>query len=435
MRRCSILFSVSIAVERFGYLAQGAPKRDLIERECQTDPIVQIRGSPSWLAEYWNFNHVVTRGFQNLAMVDENRRVSREDWLFTPALVNADFIFWGFERGPLLTMSLYNDETVLTSGPETDASVYHATRKLIDPTERGINSIQNTLVLDTARNNYVAFAGRHFNVYAHILLDHLGYLLYLKRTEPSNTRFVLVEYAGNPVQRTIVEELDSELAARIDWITCHDSDLSQCNTLVRFRGGNGTIRLMRPVSPNRYYNEVRDWINEVYPAKRNPEKVVIYYKRTISTAPNGRVMDPEQERDILRIIRNNLRRFNRSESLVLFNGSGYSIREQIDLFRSASIIIGPHGGGLANILFSHDFKTCEERPKLLEFATSPRSPKVQRGEMATSYHTMYATCPWVEFHNIFFTSESTANMVRIDFGELEDALQDMFDPSSPESKS
>jgi len=120
-----------------------------------------------------------------------------------------------------------------------------------------------------------------------------------------------------------------------------------------------------------------------------------------------------------------MKRFGRTEELVLFNGS-MSFLDQIKLFHSATTVIGPHGGGLANILLMAPSSSCGERPKVLEFITSAQTPQVQNGDFNASYFTFYSTCPWVELHQILFTPPSNGTSTFINLDTLDEALDSLF---------
>ena len=68
------------------------------------------------------------------------------------------------------------------------------------------------------------------------------------------------------------------------------------------------------------------------------------------------------------------------------SGETMSIRQQADLFREAAVVVGPHGGALANLLWLPQQRTlakadgsCKHRPAVLEFVCGNRSRSVQDG--------------------------------------------------------
>lgn len=72
------------------------------------------------------------------------------------------------------------------------------------------------------------------------------------------------------------------------------------------------------------------------------------------------------------------------ERLVIYSGrdkdgKSLSIDVQAKLFRSAAAVIGPHGGGMANILWAMGTRpsSCKARVAVLEFICGPQSVQVQ----------------------------------------------------------
>lgn len=53
------------------------------------------------------------------------------------------------------------------------------------------------------------------------------------------------------------------------------------------------------------------------------------------------------------------------DKLVVFTGTNLSVKQQIDIFRHARLVMGPHGAGLTNILF------CAPGTKIVEFPVIP----------------------------------------------------------------
>jgi hypothetical protein len=131
--------------------------------------------------------------------------------------------------------------------------------------------------------------------------------------------------------------------------------------------------------------------------------------------------------------------------LVVFDGSarsGWTLQKQIDLFRSANVVIGAHGGGLANLIWmtqdeeqqqQHQQDTggsppdaCPERLKVLEFITNPLTPDIQHGKFHVTYYNLYSKVPWVEYHQLLYQPQSNHDTTFLDIGEFRDALVHIF---------
>ena len=86
------------------------------------------------------------------------------------------------------------------------------------------------------------------------------------------------------------------------------------------------------------------------------QKNVIYYDRSVGV-DHGRILNHECQNQILNSIRSWMSDNQIEGELVLFSGtksdgSRVSIEDQFDTFRGAHTIIGPHGTGLVNVMWS-----------------------------------------------------------------------------------
>jgi len=396
------------------------------KEECSNLPIVHDRRftqDSQTLIDYESYSQGLAKHWYPKKLAPGTLETEN---ILTIPLQNADFVFWSFEMRKRMNLSLWNNDTIIENSDDTQAS-WH----MVPPQTQNMAIFENNnnTIIIRSNQNYVIFIGIWFEVYQHLLIDHIGYLAHLRKTQPPDTRFLLAEVKDNPVFRDMIKQIDPVFSERIDWIPC--DSMQNCNKKVQLRG-QGMLQLLRPRSTTRHgelLGMARDWINEVYPPlpfATRPKKV-IYYKRS-GGCFNGRVMDPEQELRLLSMLKSVVKIANRPEEIVIFTGSELSFLQQIDLFRSASVIIGPHGGGHANIIFSlPSDEHCESRPKILEFTTSPDTPEVQGGYFMLSYHNLFATCPWMEYHVQFFVPPSDENVTFIDEETYFNALIEIFD--------
>jgi hypothetical protein len=393
------------------------------------------------------------------------------------SIPDGEFILWEF-KGAFLQMSAFQGDA-LRSGDDTltmegtygfDSLPFawyfmHPKDRLSSGRGKFRNEIQGKTILNgTYTDNdglivpidYVVFAAPFFDQYQHLLLDHIGYLAYLRKTLPPQTRVVLFESQEQPEGerlRHIVNEVDSVFAKRIEWVTCES--LRNCNQLVQVSNGGGKLRVLKPIVSTRHLsllNLARGWILETMPShqqlgKETRQRVIYYSRRRTDRDGNDsdadvpasnkhmrgvRAMDQAQEQEILKLIQNIMRRFGHDHELVVFTGQDMSFRDELMLFRSASTVIGPHGGGLANLLWLtpnqgvSDEGGCPNRPKVLEFVTNAAVPDVHGGYCLTSYYTMFATAPWMEYHQVLFQPPSDRQKTRVSLGDVRDALITMF---------
>jgi hypothetical protein len=351
--------------------------------------------------------------------------------MLTTLQPDADFVFWGGQERGVLEMSAYDTEmTMVLEGETRNGFSGGVTWRFVSPAERDFGAIKKIVELEG--NDYVVFIANNFSVFAHFFLDYLPYIAYLRKTMPSTTRFLLAD-ARKHNTRARLEKLDPEFAKRIDWILCDKP--RDCNQLVKVR--NGSLTVLRPVSGTRHMNLLlmaRQWILQSHPPK--PESsthlTVVYYTRHNASAGHGRAMVLHQERVMIKLIEQALRRYGRPEELVVFDGT-QSFDEQINIFQSANFVIGPHGGGLANLIFLLPASTCEERPKVLEFITNSLTPEVQKGSMGKTYYNLYSTCPWAEYHHVLYVPPSSEEVTFVNLHEFKDAINVMFAPPSDDN--
>jgi len=390
---------------------------------------------PSYIEQWASYNNKQRQSageiFEKASYLDLS---NKELFVRMGGTENVDFVYWG-NFGWEFEMSAYTTRTVFTD----TFRYFHKGQawSFVDPASKRMNWIQNTTILDDG-SNYVVVANVFFDQYQHILIDHLGYLAFLRKKLPPNTKFIIPDWSDTTATNTdsshhierLLTVLDPQFAKeRVVFLQC--SSRSRCNQKVEIRNG-GWLTLFRPPTSSRdpvLYSYVREWVLTKYPTKQESltNKSVVFYTRGVGRV-NGRVMDPEQEQLLMEHTKHLMRRFDRPEQFVLYDGS-ISIEEQIDLFQSATVVIGPHGGGLANVLFTLPGKTCAERPKVLEFVTSGATQQLQNGLPQSSYYTLYQSMPWVELHNVLYSPDSTFETTKVNEESFYDALFAIFSPN------
>ena len=88
-------------------------------------------------------------------------------------------------------------------------------------------------------------------------------------------------------------------------------------------------------------------------------------------------MDTDHNNDILALIQSSMDKYGRQERLVVFDGTtvdgdgtsrSMTTREQFELFRGATALIGTHGTALANMQW---MDLTNQVPNILEFTIGP----------------------------------------------------------------
>jgi hypothetical protein len=348
--------------------------------------------------------------------------------LLTPPLPNGNLVFWG-NNGKDFEMTLWNNETMVdrSFGIPSDTG-YH-----LNLTPRAYKHDLPTMELQ-GPGNFVVLTSLFVDQFQHVLIDHLGYLAYLKDMLSPDTQFVLLfgtsRYNQNKNRfMETLEYLDPDFAhTRVTWMECGANNFHKCNQSLHVSNG-GTIQVATHASSARhgaFLEHARRWILEAY--SRHPplseERSIVYYTRRGEAKTYDRSMDEEQEEKMIQTIAHMMERFERKEQLVVFDGNPetWSVVQQIELFRSASVVIGPHGGGMANMIWMEP--NCDSNRRfqnqVLEFITSYRTLRLQQGSMQRSYFQMYAKAPWIrEYHQILYTSSRIQRGYDSTFVDLE----------------
>ena len=419
---------------------------------CPTDPVVHDRRGPSHpvlAKQRRRYADFLKNDYEPL----RSPGTFIEDDIYVTLPDGGNLVFWGQRDGvdgawtPIFDISAwYIDNNQIVIPDLGTYTVESYTWNFVHPGSQDSSFVEQTITLE---GDYAVLITGWWYAYQHQLIDCLGYLVYLSRTLPSTTRILIPSWQTETLP-AILEAVDPELAHRVDFIDCQT--FLMCHNK-KYQVKNGTLKILKPKSLTRHlelYELVRSWlwnspkIKKLLKENNNcNEKTIIYYNRTpkgtgFDRVVNARYMDRKQEIEIQNRIKHAMARYNRSEKFVVFDGH-MSFEEQILLFHSATTVIGPHGGGLANILLmapskvTNDKNVCQERPKVLEFVTNSETPQVQKGDIVATYYTLYSTCPWVELHQVLFVPPSNPDFTFIDMDAFDDALKSILGGSSSSS--
>ena len=276
--------------------------------------------------------------------------------------------------------------------------------------------------------------------YGHCLHDHLPWLAWLAKNNKKIRRGelpVLVE--SSPISQTMWEWMYPQLYRRLTFVRSRE--------LFKIVKGAVTVvdtspRFRHPRLVNAFAEMVRTHV----PPSNHPPAVIWYSRKSGNNdLLHGRVMDAAHEQDALQIIRELMSKHSRPERLVVFDGKNHSatpnengtfptmtLVEQYELFNSANVIVGPHGMGMANIMWTrsnHSNTTCHERPKVLEIITSPLTKSVHDGDIRRTTYLLTSLIPWVEYHHMPYAANSTEGTTFIDLSIFRSAMDGIFSTS------
>jgi hypothetical protein len=278
----------------------------------------------------------------------------------------------------------------------------------------------------TLVGNYGFFTAWIIGNYGHYLHDHLPSLAYLRRTALNDygedARFILPDYSR---YKELVNFTDPEFYKRIDWVAFGEVikiegevTYLQLNCLPEF-GGHAVMKYLR------------EWLVEAHPfdqADFDANKHVIFYNRAGTS--RTRILDSTQQEQVMAIIRAAMDRHGlKDQEIVIFsgkdtNGDQVPIDEQFQIFRRASAVIGPHGSGISNMIWTNpNPKGCEARTKILEFV--PGADVAQVHVLYAGYYRSFRALP-LDYHELFYQIPSTDTHTFINLTELENGLNEIW---------
>ena len=279
-----------------------------------------------------------------------------------------------------------------------------------------IKNLKNNPKTTVLEGNYVGFHSWWSDKYGHILSDNMPLLAYLKANINDSFRFLIL---NNPVIKNIIKALDKDFYNRIQWIDTGEIISITGDLIVPTPDHYPCIMAKNLMS---YF---LDWISNSVPKPVKKDKIIFY---TRSGTTTERVLNLENEKKIIESLKKFLIDNKINSRLVIFsgkdeNGKTMSIEEQIEVFRSANTIIGPHGTGLLNIEWC-DFS--DDAPiKLLEFCPGPIGYSHQVQAEFIGIHTSLRGLP-IDHHIILYEPKSTRGETFVDICDFNQAIKKML---------
>ena len=275
------------------------------------------------------------------------------------------------------------------------------------------------------------FAGN----YGHSLHDFLPVLAWLRVVRPGHT--VIAPYSA--VLRDVLDFLDRENASKRSILV--GKGVVKCATSASVLAVPPNARKHLNFAWVRTVSQLKllrnSWLQPAGILRGFSDGAVIVYLRPASrTVHHGRNMERGHTEAIVQTVQEAMLRFGLRGQLVRYDGTKQAasmpVAHQIQLFSRADTVIGPHGAGLANVLWLPARRTREHvlgcnRPLVLEFICSGRSTRVQEGcPYGRSHWSMFGVAPWVQWYHQFFTDKSSPVVTWIDIVELQLSLTAMW---------
>ena len=263
--------------------------------------------------------------------------------------------------------------------------------------------------------NYIIFTQRFQNNYGHVFHDHLPQISWILKNTEENI-FLL----NTKMNKMFSVCLFSNYIDRLFFL--------DVDTHYFFSGKLSYFYLTKPrdvtmEKNNFYYHSSFLSVKQENVCKKNMENLVIYCSRHPNQVTHGRIMDTQNENEIVRYL---FERFGKK--LVVFNGLNknnekMSIVEQAQLFSKSSLVIGPHGSAMSNI----GWLDWENKPAVIEFICTSESIQVQSDcPFYRTYYWMFGLKDEIKYYHIGFTKESTFEKLFIEIGDLKKAVDSII---------
>lgn len=250
------------------------------------------------------------------------------------------------------------------------------------------------------------------NNYGHILHDVLPKLMMLDSCQ----KYCKIITSSSPLLEQIIKTLQIKFSDKLVFV----------NNRVDFNCDQVTYRSdpafhIRDINSTRLFKKrVEEFIqSNIQTTKRNR---LIYYKREGRDVCHNRLMDLQNENDIIELLK--LYADQNGLEFTLFNGliNGDTMPhiEQIKLFREAKVVVGAHGSGLANLVWCDPNNQC-----MVCELTSGVEVQVWGRVFDKNYNSLYGNMlgDYIDYNLIPFTRESTTEITYIDIDNLKKFLK------------
>lgn len=342
--------------------------------------------------------------------------VDRELPTTTTLYQNANYAIWN--GGPCVVQSAWNNQhQVMGHGWVDPYEVksdewknFFGLRVNIPWESYKTGEVKQKSKITELNGNFAGFHTWWHNNYGHIIHDNLPYLTWFLSVIPVDYKVLMLD---SDIKKDMLRVLDKQLYDRVIWINVGDTIKITGNLIVStpdchpcIMGGN----FMKHFKSWMYSNDIG----------RKPRDIIFYTRRGTTIR---RVLDEDNERKALDVVKNMMVKHNIDGDLKIFSGKNdeqklLSIQEQIEIFKNAHTIIGPHGTGMINMVYSD-----LDAVKILEFVPSVESGRVQRP--FNGYHNTVHGLE-MDYNHILYVDDSTEYETKIDLNDLENALNTMW---------
>ena len=268
--------------------------------------------------------------------------------------------------------------------------------------------------------SYIFFTQRYQNNYGHVFHDHLPQIAWILKNSHEN-----VFLMNTKLNQIFFDCFFSDYKKRIFFLDPGKRYFF-----------NGTLSYFYLEKPRSYALERNNFffhsafLNEKKKnvCKANGEDLVIYCLRHPSQVNHKRLMDTENENEIIGFLSKKFK-----NKFLIFNGLNkknekMGITQQAELFSKASLVIGPHGSAMSNI----GWMDWTNNPAVIEFVCTPESINVQGGcPFMKTYYWLFGMRDEIRYYHVGFTKNSNSKKTFVKISDLKKAVNYAISQSGP----
>ena len=288
---------------------------------------------------------------------------------------------------------------------------------------KSLDSLNTCNIISTQSNscqnspsfvNVLVLSLRFTDNYGHCLHDVLPSIIYHDLHSSADCIFC----AKSPILDSLIELFDIKFT-KTKFIDQFDGFSVNASNICLYR-------LTRPVD-HRHDSKIilfKNFIKKKFETEnryKNPLRLIYCTRNTSADVKNHRLMNDRNEKDIIRILKN----FAEKRNLIFTifngqeNGQTMSHEKQSNIFQEASVVVGPHGSAMANVIYLDE----NRRPAVCEFC-SGTEVQIHGGIFNKHYNALYAYAfdDLYDYYLIPFEKQSTESETIIDTENLKNFL-------------
>lgn len=285
--------------------------------------------------------------------------------------------------------------------------------------------------------SYLFFANFFYDNFPHFLVDHVPSLMVLVRVAqqgwlgPAFDGAKVLVPSDDLAMRTIayMTRGNASAAALFEYYDMHAVNCFRDAVIGTLHYQWAGLKHGLDISFNTHSPYSLSVARDVIDSFRPPpppcaERFVVLYSRAGSNVHHNRRVGNEDA--AVRIVRQAMADAHVNATFRLFEGEE-SYEEQVELFRCADVVVGPHGAGMGNTFWISASHACADPVHVIEVVCSSRSASISGAcPFRKTFFALLSGLPWVRYHALFFASGSNSSVTYLPLDALSVLLREVF---------